>query len=298
MEANEQSLTVQLANNAVVSLNNQRAHLKNFIGSQLVKDSDFGVVPGTNKSSLYKPGAEKLANIFQLGTRVLKNDKQIDFANNFAMFEVTIETFHIPTGKSISQCTAIANSQEVKYRSRAKYEYDQKTRQKKKVSEEPTPIGDLLNTLIKMAQKRAYVGAVLIATGASDFFTTDIEDMPDFIEDEPEKKITSTKVVTKDKPASAPQTQMQEPPAHMADEPPPAWESESATVKPQAQAVSDAGSFVIPFGKHKGLTLIELGKDEAENYGGYLVKTAKAEGKEMRADAKLLVEKIQAFLAS
>lgn len=36
------------------------------------------------------------------------------------------------------------------------------------------------NTLQKMAQKRAYVGAILIATGGSEFFTQDVEDMPQF----------------------------------------------------------------------------------------------------------------------
>lgn len=33
------------------------------------------------------------------------------------------------------------------------------------------------NTIMKMAQKRAFVGAILLATGASEFFTQDIEDM-------------------------------------------------------------------------------------------------------------------------
>jgi len=57
----------------------------------------------------------------------------------------------------------------------------------------PNPdILGLKNTISKMAQKRAFVGAVLIATGASEFFTQDIEDMeingvihsdsPDFID--------------------------------------------------------------------------------------------------------------------
>lgn len=35
----------------------------------------------------------------------------------------------------------------------------------------------LKNTMMKMAQKRAFVGAILLATGASEFFTQDIEDM-------------------------------------------------------------------------------------------------------------------------
>lgn len=35
----------------------------------------------------------------------------------------------------------------------------------------------LQNTIMKMSQKRAFVGAVLMATGASEFFTQDVEDM-------------------------------------------------------------------------------------------------------------------------
>ena len=37
-------------------------------------------------------------------------------------------------------------------------------------------IHDQINTLKKMAQKRAFVGAVLLATGASEYFTQDLED--------------------------------------------------------------------------------------------------------------------------
>jgi hypothetical protein len=40
----------------------------------------------------------------------------------------------------------------------------------------PDVVG-LKNTIMKMAQKRAFVGAILIATGASEYFTQDIEDM-------------------------------------------------------------------------------------------------------------------------
>ena len=40
----------------------------------------------------------------------------------------------------------------------------------------PDVVG-LKNTIMKMAQKRAFVGAILLATGASEFFTQDVEDM-------------------------------------------------------------------------------------------------------------------------
>lgn len=43
-------------------------------------------------------------------------------------------------------------------------------------------IFDQVNTLKKMSQKRAFVGAVLIATGASEVFTQDVEDIQGFKE--------------------------------------------------------------------------------------------------------------------
>lgn len=50
-----------------------------------------------------------------------------------------------------------------------------------------------------MAQKRAYVGAILNATGASEFYTQDVEDMniggnAEIIEVKEEKNQTSTSV--------------------------------------------------------------------------------------------------------
>jgi hypothetical protein len=43
----------------------------------------------------------------------------------------------------------------------------------------PNPdVADLVNTIQKMAQKRALVAATLIATAASEFFTQDVEDIP------------------------------------------------------------------------------------------------------------------------
>lgn len=43
-------------------------------------------------------------------------------------------------------------------------------------------IADVYNTIFKMAKKRAYVDAVLNATGASDMFTQDLEDMEENVE--------------------------------------------------------------------------------------------------------------------
>jgi hypothetical protein len=77
---------------------------------------DYGVIPGTKKPSLYKPGAEKLARLFQLGTRIVSRDKTVDPGNSFFMFSYTIEVYHPDTGAILAQCEGSANSQEKKYK--------------------------------------------------------------------------------------------------------------------------------------------------------------------------------------
>lgn len=142
----------------------QRDYLATIVRDKMVRDIDFGIIPGVQKESLYKAGAEKIAQFFGLGARISAKDKTIDLDANFAMFSYTIEIFHLKSGISLAQCEGSANSQEKKYRAR-----------KENGALTPTPIGDIMNTLQKMAQKRAYVGAVIQAIGASDFYTQDID---------------------------------------------------------------------------------------------------------------------------
>jgi len=176
----------------------QRAIFKVFVADQLKQNIDYGVLPGTDKPSLWKPGAEKIANIFQLGSRIIDRDRKAEIENNFAMFSYTIEVFHIPTGKAVAQCEGICNSQEKKYKERAVYEWDEKLRRKVNKGVSPTPVGDILNTLAKMAQKRAYVGAVIIATKASDFFDHDLsEDEEEFFEQNPYQEPKNPPIVQK-----------------------------------------------------------------------------------------------------
>jgi hypothetical protein len=108
------------------------------------------------------------------------------------MFAITIEIFHLPTGRSVAQCEGICNSHEKKYKERQTYDWIWNEQLRKKVktpigSPVQTPIGEVLNTLTKMAQKRAYVGAVIVATKASDFFNHDLtEDEEEFFENNPD----------------------------------------------------------------------------------------------------------------
>jgi macrodomain Ter protein organizer (MatP/YcbG family) len=101
------------------------------------------------------------------------------------------------SGNIIAQCEGSANTSEDKYkytwlpatkpaeseinkmkaekRGRRKKEYNgDYTRLEKKEADNRI---SLKNTIQKIAQKRAFVGAILMATGASEFYTQDVEDM-------------------------------------------------------------------------------------------------------------------------
>lgn len=155
------NLSVNLNDNAVAAMKDQREKLGAFVKSQLKEgiNGDFAIIPGTPKRSLLKPGAEKLANLFKLGSRIIQREREIDREGKFALFSYTVEIFHIPTGAVIAQCEGSANSEEKKNRNK--------------------PFADQLNSLGKMAQKRAYVGGIIMAVGASDFFSQDIEGAED-----------------------------------------------------------------------------------------------------------------------
>lgn len=226
------SLAVELTDNALKSLADQRKQLKNFIKNQLEKDVDYGMIPGTKKDCLYKPGAEKLANIFKLGSRIIKNEKVIDVEKNYAMIAITIEIYSLLTNTAIATCEGICHSMESKYKSR--------------------PMVDMLNTLSKMAQKRGFVGAVIMATGASDFFTQDLEDMP---EGTFEKDIT---------------------PKH----------KDAAKQKPEKLE-----DFVVTFGtKYKGMRLGDMNPNEIESFANWLEDGAKKQNKPLNGQGKEFVE--------
>lgn len=184
------SFIIPVTDKDVTALKNQQKLLKKFINSQMKRanfsnqfaldhgDGDYGTIPGTKKDTLLKPGAEKLLKLFGFGVRVKLVEKIIEKEANLAIFIYEAEVYHLRTGVQIAQCQGVANSQETKYRERTVW--NKKTlpngSEIKESRKEETPIFDILNTLMKMAQKRAIVGATIIATGASDYFTQDLED--------------------------------------------------------------------------------------------------------------------------
>lgn len=184
--------------------------------SAMVKDTDYGVIPGTDKPTLLKPGAEKLGVLFQLDVQ-LTNDKVWGPGEHLTVIS-RATVFHAPTGARLGFGEGLCTTREKKYGKRAakrrcpecqaeqlnrskfpprdnpsadpgwycfakvggcgaQFDADDQRITGQTVGEIENPdLPDLWNTVVKMAEKRARVDAVLAVTGASALFTQDMED--------------------------------------------------------------------------------------------------------------------------
>ena len=179
-----------------------RQHLGDLRNSKLlISGVDYSIIPGTNNSkpTLMKPGAEKLLQAYNLSCQLDITERVMDWEAGLFYFSYRA-TVSDTSGRVLAAAEGSANSRETKYRYRnvnenkatdadkrdavrteiKKGQYGQYTVY---VIENRDP-ADLINTLQKMAQKRAMVAAVLIAVGASEFFTQDVEDFSHIIDGE------------------------------------------------------------------------------------------------------------------
>ncbi len=156
-------------------------------------DVDYGVVPGTSdKKVLMKPGAEKLCVFFGLEPVFTLIDRVEDWKAGFFFYRYECALYSRATGARIGNAYGSCNSKEKKYRWRSVPEWKASAEEKAmatRIEERTNDRGsykmywiensepfDLVNTIDKMAQKRALVAAVLVGTGASEFFTQDLDD--------------------------------------------------------------------------------------------------------------------------
>lgn len=166
--------------------------LVEFVKTVMKKDVDFGTIPGTDKPTLLKPGAEKLNTFFHLRAIPELVSKVEDWAGGFFYYQYRSNIYKGDT--LVCAAEGSANSKEKKYRWRnvpswkaTEDDKRQALRQEQRTGKggksytvyviENTEPFDIVNTLQKMAQKRALVAATLLAVNASEFFTQDIEDM-------------------------------------------------------------------------------------------------------------------------
>jgi hypothetical protein len=184
----------------------------NAMQTAMVQDVDYGVIPGTgSKPTLLKPGAEKLGVLFQLDVQLV-NRKTWD--GEHLTVESCATVFHAPTGTRLGYGEGMCTTRERKYGKRkqertcpvcgvaaiikgkaeygggwvcfkkrngcgAKFTDGDQTIEAQVVGEIENPdLPDTWNTVVKMAEKRARIDAVLAVTGASALFTQDVEDLP------------------------------------------------------------------------------------------------------------------------
>ncbi len=150
----------------------------------MVEGQHHGTIPGTKKPSLWKPGAELICTLFQLGTRYPKPSLVVEREQGHFLFTLTCELFHIPSGRVVGEGVGAATTMEYRYRIQTE---DRHTEHGQPIKAKYTPY-DFYNTVLKIAKKRAMVDAVLTATGASEIFTQDTEDNPDLFRDQAEAR--------------------------------------------------------------------------------------------------------------
>lgn len=145
----------------------------------------FGEIPGTDKPTLFQPGADKLCMTFRIAPEF---DIQDLSTSDCVRYRVTCRGVHQLSGVTLGSCVGEASSNEEKYkwrRSVTDEEFDAtppamrrvkygKRWNTKQVRTEPA---DVANTVLKMAEKRAKIGMVLNVTAASDMFGQDLEDL-------------------------------------------------------------------------------------------------------------------------
>lgn len=202
-----------------------------------------------DKPTLLKPGAEKLASLFGLAPRFEIVEREMDWTGDahggepffFIQYRCTLYRGDMAVGQGVGSC----NSWEKKYRYRqgerrcpecgqaaiikGKQEYgggwlcfkkkggcgykfpdgDGRIESQEVGQVKNSDPADVVNTIDKMAQKRALVAAVLIAVNASELFTQDIEDYSDVVDGDwsPAPAAPKQTAAAASKPASVKPTQ-------------------------------------------------------------------------------------------
>jgi hypothetical protein len=131
--------------------------LEQFIKRYMTKGEDYGDIPGISKPTLLKPGAEKLCDVYGFSKMVEVKNRVEDWEKGFFHYEVQVTLINKKNDLVEAQGVGSCNSKERKYRYQDPY--------------------TIVNTILKMAKKRALIDAVLSATRSSGIFTQDVEDM-------------------------------------------------------------------------------------------------------------------------
>ena len=186
------AVRVRPMSSQVAAVRNNINLIQEAMKATMKKDVHFGTIPGCPKPSLYKAGAEVIMALFSLSTDPIVTDLSKD---REIRYQVKVNITN-RDGKFIGSGIGECSSAEEKYMWRSavcteefeatlesmrriKFKKDRYKGTVEQIQQVRVNPGDMANTILKMAKKRALIDAVLTATGASDIFSQDIEDLPE-----------------------------------------------------------------------------------------------------------------------
>ena len=188
-----------------VELSRIGTNLNTIYKSIMQKDTDYGTIPGTPKPTLYKSGAELLCLSFNLRPETEIIAKVEDLEAPYFDYTVKVSLWSRKHGFKVGDGVGSANTMESRYAFRWMWSNELPPDFKKEEAVKrtvkggsvqyrreaaPDEIYTLKNTVLKIAEKRAFVNAVLRVTGASRIFSQDLEDIATDVEVEEEEKPT------------------------------------------------------------------------------------------------------------
>lgn len=178
---------------------------------------DFGIIPGTgDKPTLLQPGMEKLMRALKLRPEYVEKSRVEDFDSGVIFYRYECRLVEYETGLCVSTAIGSANSRESKWRYRnadrvcpncgkgtiikgkaeygggwlcfakkggcgSKFKDGDPAIEAQAVGKVENPdIFDQMNTIDKVAQKRALGSAIKGAANVSEFFTVDLEEFQTF----------------------------------------------------------------------------------------------------------------------
>lgn len=182
----------------------QVQRIQEVMAAVMQKDVHYGIIPGTQKPTLYKPGSEKILSTF----RIAAHPKEIEDLSTHdeiryrvKVFGVAMENDQVLFGVGVGECSS--NEEKYKWRrpvcdgefndtpddrKRLKWVKGYDGKPDYQIKQVRTNPSDVANTILKMAKKRAQIDMTLTATGASDVFDQDLEDLPEGVVQEVAEK--------------------------------------------------------------------------------------------------------------
>lgn len=181
------SLATEGGSMTVAQIKANRELMKQVMQDLMEPGVHYGKIPGSDKPSLLKPGAELLCVVFRVNAKPTVEDLSTE---DCIRYRIHMAGVHIPTAQEIASGLGECSTDEEKYKWRKAHtreEWDETPDDRRRynfksgVHQVRTNPADAANTALKMAEKRAKVDLALSFSGASDVFSQDLDDIADWL---------------------------------------------------------------------------------------------------------------------